>query len=50
MKERNTITVQPKTAGFSKNASSKQRVKPLFFVTFNIIKHHIFPENFIEIL
>ena len=49
----------PKTAGggsqfdppcdFSKIVSSKERVKPLFFVTFNIIIRHIFPENFIEI-
>ena len=29
--------------------SSKERVKPCFFVTFNIIISHIFPENFIEI-
>ena len=35
--------------GFSKNVSSKERVKPCFFVTFNIIIRHIFPENFIEI-
>ena len=35
--------------GFSKNVSSKQRVKPWFFVTFDIITSHIFPENFIEI-
>ena len=34
--------------GFSKNVSSKERVKPWFFVTFNIILRHIFPENFIE--
>ena len=33
-------------SGFSKNVSSKERV---FFVTFNIIISHIFPENFIEI-
>ena len=33
---------------FSKNVSSKERVKPWFFVTFNIIISHIFPENFIE--
>ena len=35
--------------GFSKNVSSKETVKPWFFVTFNIIIRHIFPENFIEI-
>ena len=34
---------------FSKNASSKERVKPLFYVTFNIIITDIFPANFIEI-
>ena len=36
--------------GFSKNVSSKERVKPWFFMTFNIIIRHTFPENFIEIL
>ena len=35
--------------GFSKIVSSKQKVKPWFFVTFKIIIRHIFPENFIEI-
>ena len=35
--------------GFPKNVSSKERIKPWFFVTFNIIISHIFPENFIEI-
>ena len=49
--------VNPKTAGginltppcgFSKSVSSKEREKPWFFVTFNIILRHIFPENFIE--
>ena len=50
--------INPKTAGggrrgcqfacgFSKNVSSKERVKP-FSVTFDIILRHIFPENFIE--
>ena len=39
----------PPTCGFSKNVSSKERVKPWFFVTFNIITSHIFPEIFIEI-
>ena len=34
----------------SKNVSSKDRVEPWFFVTFNIIISYIFPENFIEIL
>ena len=29
--------------------SSKARVKPWFFVTFNAIISHIFPENFFEI-
>ena len=35
--------------GFSKNISSKGRVKPWFILTFNIIISHIFPEIFIEI-
>ena len=34
--------------GFSKSVSSKEREKPWFFVTFNIILRHIFPEKFIE--
>ena len=34
--------------GFSKSVFSKEREKPWFFVTFNIILRHIFPENFIE--
>ena len=38
----------PPSFGFSKNISSKERVKPLF-VSFNIIVSHIFPENFEEI-
>ena len=38
----------PPPCGFSKNVSSKERVKPWFFVTCNIILRHIFPENFIE--
>ena len=50
--------INPKTAGgdqfdppcgFSKTVSSKERVKHCFFVTFNIIIRHVFPENFIEI-
>ena len=32
----------------SKNVSSSERVKPWFFVTFNIILKRIFPESFIE--
>ena len=32
---------------FRKNVSSKDRVKPWFFVTFNVIISHIFPENVI---
>ena len=35
--------------GFSKIVSSKARVKPWFFMTFNIIISHIFTEDFIEI-
>ena len=35
--------------GFSKNASSKERLKPWFLVTFNIIIGHIFHESFMEI-
>ena len=38
----------PFLCGSSKNVSSKERVKPWFFVIFNIILRHIFPENFIE--
>ena len=38
----------PLPCGFSKSISSKKREKPWFFVTFNIILRHIFPENFIE--
>ena len=34
--------------GFSKSIFSKEREKPCFFVTSNIILRHIFPENFIE--
>ena len=37
------------SCGLSKNVSSKERVKPWFFVIFNIIMGHIFPENSIEI-
>ena len=35
--------------GFSKNVFSRGKVKPTFFVTFNTIASHNFPENFIEI-
>ena len=35
---------------FSKNVSSKERLESSFFVTFNIIISHIFPEYSIEIL
>ena len=38
----------PPRYGFLKNVSSRERVKPRFFVTFNIILTYIFPENFIE--
>ena len=34
---------------FSKNVSSKERVKPWLFAAFNIIIRHIFSEIFIEI-
>ena len=34
--------------GFSKNALFRRRVKAYFFVTFNIILSHIFPENFFK--
>ena len=34
---------------FSKNVSSKEKVKPCFLVTFDIIIKQIFPENVIEI-
>ena len=36
--------------GFSKNVSSKERLKPWFFVTFNIILMDIFPENFLGLV
>ena len=38
----------PPLCGFSENVSSKERMKPWFFVTFNIIISHIFHEHFIE--
>ena len=52
------VSVNPKTtggdefdprSGFSKNLSSKERLKPCFFFTFNIITSHMFPENVIEV-
>ena len=39
----------PPPCGFPKNVSSKERAKLWYFVTYNIIISHIFPENFIEI-
>ena len=48
LKRLREVSFTPPPLGFSKNVSSKERVKPCFFVTFNIIKSHIFPENFIE--
>ena len=42
------LTPPPHHCGFLKSASSKEREKPWFFVTFNIILRHIFPEIFIE--
>ena len=44
---RGGISLTP-PCGFWKSASSKEKEKPWFFVTFNIILRHIFPENFIE--
>ena len=40
----------PPPGGFLKNVSSVERVASIegFFVTFNTILKHIFPENFIE--
>ena len=35
--------------GFSKNASSGERMKPCFLVPFNKIMSHIFPEILIKI-
>ena len=39
----------PYPCSFSKNVSSSGRVKPWFFVPFNIIISHIISENFVEI-
>ena len=41
-------TDPPTHSGFLKNVSSIERVKPWYFMTFNMILKHIFPENFIE--
>ena len=38
------------TQTFLENVSSKESVKPCFFVTFNVMISHIFPEKFIEVL
>ena len=45
---RGSIWPPPLHRGFSKNVSSKERLKSWFLVTFNIILRHIFPEKFIE--
>ena len=42
------LKLDPPLCGFTKSVSSKEREKPWFFVTFNIILRHIFPENFTE--
>ena len=47
--ERGGVSLTPAPVVFLKNVSSKERVKSWFFVTFNIIQSHIFPENFVEI-
>ena len=39
----------PLQCGFSKNVSSRKRGEVCFFMTFNVIIIHFFPENFIEI-
>ena len=46
-------TQQPKTGQFDLSLwflpkTSRERVKPWFFVTFNIIRSHLFPESFNE--
>ena len=43
-----TLERENSPCDFSKNASFKERMKTCFFVTFNIILSHIFPENYIE--
>ena len=40
--------IDPPPCGFLKNVSSIERVESCFFVTFNIVLKHIFPENLIE--
>ena len=40
--------IDPRSCVFLKNVSSIEKVEPWFFVTFNIILKHMFPENFIE--
>ena len=42
------VAAPPPPCGFSKNVSSKERVKLWFFLTFNTILRHTFLENFIE--
>ena len=39
----------PSPCGFSKNVFFRESMEPCFFVTFNILITHIFPETFIEI-
>ena len=39
------VNLTPPPCGLSKHASSKERVKLWFFVAFNIIISHIFPEE-----
>ena len=48
MAERMGGQFDPTPVIFSKNVSSKERVKPWLFATFNIILGHIFPKNLIE--
>ena len=43
-------TPTPTLCGFSKNLSSKERLKPWFFETFNIIISGIFPEISLKFL
>ena len=42
------VKLIPPRCDFSTSVSSKERMKPWFFVTFNNILRDIFPENFIE--
>ena len=44
-----SFLIKLQTSGLQQNVSYKDRMKPYFFVTFNIIISHIFSENFIEI-